>query len=131
MKRFRLSIEISAALLVLIALGWIFFGSYLELGKPAIKFDQEVKAIGRQKTIGITFSDSKSGISHINVEIIQDNKGQILIDKKIPSRGSKQEILSLNINTGELRLHDGPAVIKITTTDHSLFQNQTILSQAV
>ena len=41
-------------------------------------------AIGKQKTIGIIFSDSKSGLSHLNVEIIQDNKGQILVDKKIP-----------------------------------------------
>jgi murein DD-endopeptidase MepM/ murein hydrolase activator NlpD len=131
MKRFRLSIEISAAILVIAALVWIFFGSYLELGKPSIKFDQEVKAIGKQKTIGIILSDSKSGISHVNVEIIQDNKDQILVDKKIPARGTKQEVLSVNFSAGELRLHDGPAVIKITTTDHSLFQNQTILSQAV
>jgi murein DD-endopeptidase MepM/ murein hydrolase activator NlpD len=131
MKRSRLYIEISAAILVIAAMVWIFFGSYLELGKPSIKFDQEVKAIGKQKTIGITFSDSKSGISHVNVEIIQDNKGQILVDKKIPARGTKQEVLSVNFSAGELRLHDGPAVIKITATDHSLFQNQTILSQAV
>ena len=132
MKRFNLLyIKISIAILVIVALGWFFFGSYVEIGKPAIKFTQDVTAIGRQKTLEINFSDSQSGLSHLNVEIIQDNKGQILADKKIPSRGIKQEILSLNINTGELRLHDGPATIKITARDHSLFQNQTILSKAV
>ncbi len=131
MKKFRLYIEISAAILVIAALGWIFFGSYLEMGKPVIKFDQEVKAIGKQKTIEITFSDLKSGLSHLNVEIIQDNKGQVLIDKKIPSKGKNQETLSLTINVSELKLHDGPAILKITATDHSLFENKGILSQAV
>lgn len=131
MKKFRLYIEISAAVLVIAALVWVFFGNYLETGKPEIKFDQEVKAVGKQKTIGIIFSDSKSGLSRLSVEIIQDNKGQILSDKKIPARGKQQENLSLNINVGDLKLHDGPAVIKITATDHSLFENKTILSQTV
>jgi murein DD-endopeptidase MepM/ murein hydrolase activator NlpD len=131
MKKFRLYIEVSVALLVIISLCWLFLGSYLELEKPVIKFDQEITAVGKQKALEITFSDSKSGISHLTAEIIQDNKGQILADKKIPSRGKKQEILSLTINTADLKLHDGPAVIKITATDYSLFKNQTILSQSV
>jgi len=131
MKKFRLIIEISVAVLVIAALGWIFFGNYLELGKPSIKFDQELKAIGKQKKIGVILSDSKSGISRVNVEIIQDNKGQVMIDKKIPNKGTVQEIIPLAISTTDLRLHDGPAVIKITATDHSLFQNQAILSQTV
>ena len=132
MKRFNLFyVKVIIAILVIAALGWIFLGSYVEIEKPAIKFNQEITAVGRQKTIGITFSDSKSGISHLTAEIIQDNKGQILADKRIPSRGKKQEILSLTINTTDLKLHDGPAIIKITATDYSLFKNQTILYQAV
>jgi murein DD-endopeptidase MepM/ murein hydrolase activator NlpD len=131
MKKFRLYIEISIAILVIASLCWLFLGSYLELEKPVIKFDQEITAVGRQKTIGVIFSDSKSGISHLTAEIIQDSKGQILADKTIPSRGKKQEILSLIINTTDIKLHDGPAVIKITATDYSLFKNQTILSKSV
>ena len=127
MKKFNLFyIKISIAILIIAALGWIFLGSYVEIEKPVIKFNQEVTAIGRLKTIGIIFSDSKSGLSHLTAEIIQDNKGQILADKKIPSKGQKQEILSLTINAAELKLHDGPAIIKITATDYSLFKNQTI-----
>ncbi|MGA2780474.1 MAG: M23 family metallopeptidase [Smithella sp.] len=131
MKKFRLYIEISIAILVIASLCWLFFGSYLELEKPVIKFDQEITVVGKQKAIGITFSDSKSGISHLTAEIIQDHKGQILADKKIPSRGDKQEILSLIINTADMKLHDGPAIIKITATDYSLFKNQTVLFQSV
>jgi murein DD-endopeptidase MepM/ murein hydrolase activator NlpD len=131
MKRFRLPIEVLIAVLVIAALGWIFFGNYMEIGKPVIKFDQAVKAIGRQRTIGIIFYDSKSGLSRITAEIIQDNKGQILIDKKISQKGKGQEAIPLTISAGELKLHDGPATIKITATDYSLFKNQTILSQQI
>ena len=132
MKRFNLFyIKISIAILIIAALGWFFFGSYVELGKPAIKFAQGVTAIGRQKTLEINFSDSQSGLSHLNVEIIQDNKGQILADKIIPSKGKKQEILSIAVNTADLKLHDGPATIKVSATDYSLFKNQNILSQNV
>jgi len=132
MKRFNLLyIKIFIAISVIVALGWFFFGSYVELGKPAIKFAQDVTAIGRQKTLKINFSDSQSGLSHLNVEIIQDNKSQPLADKIIPSRGKKQEILSIAVNTADLKLHDGPATIKVSATDHSLFKNQNILSQNV
>jgi len=131
MKKFRLYIEISAAILVIAAIVWIFFGNYLDLGKPVIKFDQNITSVGKQKTIGIIFSDSQSGLSHLRVEIIQDNKGRILADKKISSSGIKQDILSLTINMEEMKLHDGPAAIKITAEDHSLFKNQAILSQTI
>ena len=131
MKWLRFDYKILIAVLVIAALSWFFFGDYIEIGKPVIKFDQEVKAIGRQKTIGVNFSDSQSGLSRITVEIIQDNKGQILADKKISPKGKLQETLSLTINAGELRLHDGPATLKVTATDYSLFKNQAVLSQAI
>jgi len=131
MKRFPLYIEVLIAVLVIAAVGWFIFGNYIEIGKPVIKFDQEVKAVGRQKTFGIIFSDSKSGLSRITAEIIQDNKGQVLADKKISPKGTKQETLPLTISAGELKLHDGPATIKITATDYSLFKNQAVLSQQI
>jgi len=132
MKRFNLLyIKISIAILVIVALGWFFFGSYVELGKPAIKFAQDVTAIGRQKTLEINFSDSQSGLSHLDVEIIQDNKGQILADKKIPSKGTRKETLPLTISVGQFNLHDGPATLKVTATDYSLFKNKAVLSQPI
>jgi len=131
MKRFPLYIEVIIGVVVLVLAGWFFFGSSLEMSKPVIKFDQDVKAIGRQKNINIQFTDSHSGLSQITVEIIQDNKGQILADKKIPSKGTKQETLPLSVSAGDLKLHDGPATLKVTATDHSVFENKTILSQDI
>lgn len=131
MKRFPLYIEIIIGVVVIAVAGFFFFGNYLDTGKPQIKFDQDVKAIGRQKTIGINFSDTQSGLSRITVEIVQDNKSQVLADKKIPSRGTLQEKMTLNISAGDLKLHDGSASLKITAKDHSLFNNQIVLEQPV
>lgn len=131
MKSFPLYIKVLVAVIVIAVAGWFFFGNQLELGKPVIKFDQDVKAIGRQKTFSIIFTDSKSGLSRITAEIIQDNKGQILVDKQISLKGTAQETLPLTVKTADLRLHDGPAILKVTATDHSLFNNQATLTQPV
>jgi len=65
------------------------------------------------------------------VEIVQDNKGRILAEKIIPSKGKKQDILSVTLNTADLKLHDGPATIKVSATDYSLFRNQQILFHSI
>ncbi|HQP47028.1 MAG TPA: M23 family metallopeptidase [Flexilinea sp.] len=131
MKWFRFDYKIIIAVLVIAALAWFFFGNSIEIVKPLIKLDQDVKAIGRQKTIGFNFSDSSSGLSRITIEIIQDNKGQILTDKIISPKGKSQETLSLTINSGELRLHDGPATLKVTAADNSLFRNQAVIIKEI
>jgi murein DD-endopeptidase MepM/ murein hydrolase activator NlpD len=131
MKKFNSSVIVIVIVIIIAGLGWLYLGNYLEREEPAIKASQNISMIGKQKKIEITFSDQKSGLSQINAEIIQDNKGQILAAENIPSRGNKQKIISLIIDTAALKLHDGAAVIKFTATDHSLVKNQTILSQPV
>lgn len=131
MKKFSIYPKVFIAVLVIILSVFIFFSSYLEIGKPVIDFDQKIKSIGRHKNIDIHFSDSNSGLSRFNVELIQDNKGYIIADKTIPAKGVINETLSLALNTAELKLHDGPAVIKITATDHSLFKNTAVLLRDV
>ncbi len=120
-----------AGLIIIAGLGGLYWGNYLERETPSIKFNQDISMIGKQKKLEITFSDQKSGLSQIYAEIIQDNKGLIIAQENIPSKGNKQKIISLTLDTAALKLHDGPAVIKFTATDHSLFKNQVIFSQPV
>ncbi len=131
MKKFSSYIAISAALLIGTAVAFLFFFDYLETENPAIKLNQDLTAVGKMKNVGITFSDQKSGLSNIIVEIVQDNKGHILTNEKIRSRGTKQKIVFVPIDTSSLNLHDGPATVNITATDYSIFRNQTIQSIAV
>ena len=126
MKKFGSYVAISLAILIVATVCFLYFFDYLEREKPVIKLNQEITAIGKLKDVGITFSDQKSGLSNMIVEIIQDNKGHILANEKIPSRGTKQKILFVSIDTASLKLHDGPATINITATDYSIFRNKTI-----
>lgn len=132
MNKFNLFyVKIFSVILVIVAVAWFVFGNYVEIGKPVITFNQDVTAIGRQKSIDINFKDSQSGLARVTVEVIQDNKGKIIADKVIPSKGQKNELLPLSIKTADLNLHDGPAIFKVTATDYSLFKNQSILSRPV
>lgn len=131
MKKLSSSITVIVALIIIAGICWLYFGNYLEREKPSIKLSQDISSIGKQKKLEITFSDQKSGLSQITVEIIQDNKNYILSAENIPFRGDRLKILSLTIDTVALKLHDGAALIKFTATDYSLFKNQIILSQSV
>jgi murein DD-endopeptidase MepM/ murein hydrolase activator NlpD len=135
MKKVNSSVTIIVIVIVGVAiisgLGWLYWGNYLERETPSIKPNQDISMIGKQKKLEIAFTDQKSGLSQIYAEIIQDNKGRILAHENIPSRGIKQKIVSLTIDTVALKIHDGPALIKFTATDHSLFKNHNILSQPV
>jgi murein DD-endopeptidase MepM/ murein hydrolase activator NlpD len=133
MKKISLPIAVIAivGIAIIASLGLLYWGNYLERETPLIKSNQDISMIGKQKKLDITFSDQKSGLSQIYAEIIQDNKGKILAAENIPSRGNKQKIISLTIDTAALKLHDGPAAIKFIATDYSLFKNQTILSRPV
>ena len=131
MKKFSLLIAVTVVVIIIAGLCWLYFGNYLEREEPVIKVNQDINMIGRQKKIEITFSDQKSGLAQISAEIIQDNKGQFLAVEKFSSRGNKLKITVLTIDTAALKLHDGPAEIKFTAADYSLFKNQTILSQSV
>lgn len=135
MKKINLSVTaiIIAAVVVIagLGLGFLWWGNYLERETPSIKFSQDISIIGKQKKLDITFSDQKSGLSQIYAEIIQDNKGQVLASENISSKGNKQKVLSLTIDTTVLKLHDGPATIKFIAADHALLKNKNILSQPV
>ncbi|HDQ03000.1 MAG TPA: M23 family metallopeptidase [Deltaproteobacteria bacterium] len=112
-------------------LGWLYFSHYLELEKPQIELKREISFIGKNKKVEITFSDQKSGISHVKLEIVQDEKKQKLLNRKIPSRGKTQIITSLTIDATTANLVDGPATLIISAADYSLFRNKKVLSVPV
>lgn len=131
MKKFRSIVIIAVVIIIIAVLCFLWFGNYLEAEAPAMKSGQNLSVIGKQKKLDLIFTDKKSGLARINAEIIQDNKGQILIAENISSRGTKEKTISLTIDTTTLKLHDGPAVINFSVTDHSLLKNKMILSQPI
>ena len=125
---------IAAAVVIVLAagaLGWLYFAGWLDLGKPAIQLDSDIIAIGSKKDIGITFSDERSGLSGLKVEIVQDNKPHLLAQETFPSRSTRQKVLRLTVQPNALKLNNGPAIVRITAEDASLFKNETVVSEQV
>ena len=121
---------IAAACVIVLAagaLGWLYFAGWLDREKPSIQLDSDISAIGRKKEIGITFSDARSGLSGLKVELVQDNKPHLLAQETFPSRGTRQKVLLLSVEPLALKLNNGPAVLRITAGDASLFKNETIV----
>ena len=131
MKRIGVYVTFAVIVLMAGAAGWLYFADYLDRGKPVIKLNQDIIAIGRQKEIGMTLTDAASGLASLKVEIIQDNKSHILFQETFPSRTYKQKAIQLIINTDELKLKNGPAILNITALDCSLFKNEAILAAQV
>jgi len=131
MKKIGASVTIAVIVLLAGLVGWLYFADYLDRGKPVIKLNQDIIAVGKKKDIGITFTDAASGLSRLKVEIVQDNKPRILAQETFPSRGNKHKTVQLTINTEELKLKNGSAFIQITAADCSLFKNETILAAQV
>ena len=131
MRRVGLYVTLAAVIVLVALIGWLYFTDRLERGKPVIKLAGDISSVGRQKDIGIIFTDKASGLSRLNVEIIQDDKSHQLITENIAGRGERQKALRLTVNTGDLQLKNGPAVIRMSATDHSLFKNESILALQV
>ncbi len=131
MKRIGVFAVIAVIFLLAGVSGWLYFAGYLDRGKPVIKLDSNIIAVGKKKDIGITFADASSGLSRLKVEIIQDNNPHILAQETFPSRGNKQKIIRLTINSDDLKLKNGPAMINITAADYSLFKNETVFAEQI
>ncbi len=129
----RIGVYVAIVLIILLAgtVGWLYFADYLDHEKPVVKLSQDLIAIGKKKEIGITFSDSASGLSRVTVEIIQDNKPRMIAEESFPSRGVRQKAVRLTIDTEALKLRNGQAIINIKATDFSLFKNETLLATQV
>lgn len=131
MRRVGLYVTFAVVAVLVVALGWLYFTDRLERDKPVIKLTQDISSVGRQKDIGIIFTDQASGLSRLSVEIIQDDIPHPLALENITRRGVKEKNLRLRVNTDELKLKNGPAVIRISATDYSLFKNKSILAAQV
>lgn len=131
MKKTGVFVAVAVIVLFCGALGWLYFADYLDRGKPVIALESDIIAIGKKKDILINFSDKSSGLSSLKVEIVQNNKSHIVFQETLPSRGNKLKTIQLTINSEELKLKNGLAVINITAADCSLFKNKTIVTEQV
>lgn len=130
MKTYRPFI-IAALLIILAGVGFWFLNSYGEWEKPTVKIDQDISAIGRNKTITIVFSDMKSGLRSTSISITQDDKTQVLSSINYTPTQAKENAIQITIDPITMKLHDGPALLHISAIDNSLWKNEATLTKQV
>jgi murein DD-endopeptidase MepM/ murein hydrolase activator NlpD len=117
--------------LVLVSGGIWFFLTYYEGERPEISIGKALDLIGQEKTLDIICTDKKCGLRHIKVTITQDGKQHILDTVDFPQRGITKHILTVEIDSRKLHLHDGKATFGILVVDYSLRKNENIVNANV
>ena len=127
MKKNLLSVSVFAV--ILIALGaWWFLSTVGETGKPSVEIGPEAGAIGRQKEIGIVFSDKGRGLRHTEVAIIQDNQRRVISTMDYPDKKEAHKKETIAVDALALKLHDGDASLTAAAVDYSLWKNSAEVS---
>jgi hypothetical protein len=123
MKKNLLSVSVFAV--ILIALGaWWFLSTVGETGKPSVEIGREAGAIGKQKEIGVVFSDKGQGLRHTEVAIIQDNKRHVISTMDYPHKKEAHKKETIAVDASALKLHDGGASLTAAAVDYSLWKNR-------
>lgn len=124
---------ISIVLITSIVLGvgfWLFL-VYGDFEKPMITFKNDFRAIGRQTSVDITFSDNKSGLRDVEIGIIRNNKTYVVLSTHYPQKGFKSKQFLLTIQPSVFKLSDGPATLHISVADYSFHKNETVLNKEI
>ncbi len=132
---------ISLFFLLLIVAAAIGFFKYYEREKPQISFHGDISTIGLHKEVSFTVTDSRSGISLVEILLSQNNKSAKLYEKKFSRQGFFEnngperldEDITLEISS--LGFKEGAAELKVTVRDFSFWNwmagNETAMTYPV
>jgi len=140
-KKSAKSMIISLFLLALIAAGAIAFFKYYEREKPQITFHGDISTIGLNKEVKFTVSDSRSGISLVQITLTQGAKSARLYEKTFSRlgffehNGPKKLEETVTLESGALGFTDGQAELQVTVRDFSFWNwmagNETVATYPV
>ncbi|MGW8287057.1 MAG: M23 family metallopeptidase [Desulfobulbales bacterium] len=118
---------VSLFLLAIIVAAAIVFFKYYEREKPQINIQGDISTIGMIKELQFTASDSRSGISLIEIALTQGDKRAIVYDKKYSrqgffgNNGPKKLTETITLESGAVGFTDGKAELQVTVRDFSFW----------
>jgi murein DD-endopeptidase MepM/ murein hydrolase activator NlpD len=140
-KKSAKSMIISLFFLLLIGAAAIAFYLYFEREKPQISFHGDISTIGLTKEVKFTVTDSRSGISLVEIVLFQGSKSAKVYGKEFSRKGffehngPKQLKETVTLKSGALGFKDGAAELKVTVRDFSFWNlmagNETVMTYPV
>ena len=126
-KRSAKSTIISLFILLLIVAAAIGFFKFYEQEKPQISFHDDISIFGLNKEVNFTVTDSRSGISLVEILLSQGNKSAKVYRKKFSRQGffehngPERIEEKVTLKTGSMGFKDGAAELKVTVRDFSFW----------
>ncbi len=123
-KRSKLWLVVVVLLLVLPPAIWIAVVRF-EGEKPAVELQLSTPYIGQSRELSVTVSDAKSGIRHIWLGLVQDDRENTLYDQAFPaisfwSGGLNHEHrFAVTVEPGKFGLAEGQAALRARVHDFS------------
>ncbi len=123
-KTLKLLLVVLVGASILLPAGWILTAK-LEGGAPALSLEPSALTIGSNKVVTVSASDEKSGLRRMRIDLFQNGKELILLEKDFPGgslfRGGdiRSESIEVQIDPAKLGISDGNAVLRMTVRDYS------------
>jgi len=124
-KRSGVYLIVSAAVL-LSAVGFWLFQTYLELGKPQVTAGGFQGSIGPNRPFQVLAADESRGIRSITVAVLQGGVTHTLLSRDFPAPGQREFKGEIIINPVALKLKEEEAELVVSVIDHSLWKNRTV-----
>src|SRR5690349_87595 len=107
------------AALALVALMAFFGMTYKrwEGQAPSLTLDRDVKALGRNPSLGLTVEDAGAGLKQVAIRLKQKDQEIVLVDESF-ANGEKAK----KYDVGRLmdgKVHEGPATLIVTASDNT------------
>jgi murein DD-endopeptidase MepM/ murein hydrolase activator NlpD len=140
-KRSAKSMIVIVFVLAFMAAGAIAFFKYYEREKPQIIFHGDISIMGLSTEVKFSVSDSRSGISQVEIILIQGDKSAKIYEKKFlrlgffEHNGPKKLEESVILESGAFGFTDGKAELQVTVRDFSFWNwmsgNETFITYPV
>lgn len=140
-KRSAKSMIVIVFVLAFLAAGAIAFFKYYEREKPQITFHGDISIMGLSTEVKFSVSDSRSGISQVEIILIQGDKSAKIYEKKFlrlgffEHNGPKKLEESVTLESGAFGFTDGKAELQVTVRDFSFWNwmtgNETFITYPV
>ncbi len=139
-KNIKTGVIALIGLVIVAAFVWVFVVKF-EGEKPVVEVQLRSAALGISQTLTVSSVDAKSGLRNIQVDLTQDGKEHLLLQRDFPGSGFigggevESESFQILVEPKSIGIAEGQATLRITAKDFSwrggFRGNKTVIEKPV